>query len=695
MIKNKPINLRAILMTYKEKGLDLTTQVNQWYTIYTSRCKSKGKDDAIRHLKSLYDLSKRYALERPLIPVPWCKTNHKGFPRSLSTFEPRLKGTPEQRQAALTILRQYADFTCSPVISTETITSPSNAEENWKHLSKPWSNFLKNFIKSFKSLPILKEMRPHISSKRGPNGPCLASSHVDALAVTQDDNLFQSICNLAQLLGEDDIKERIQRLSVLCSDCNPKSSHTGRLHFISEGGGKTRVIAICDYWSQSVCKPIHQYLMEWLKLLKTDGTYSHNRVASLMKAYTLEGKHPFCFDLSSATDRFPVFLQENVISAVLGQDVAKEWRKVVTDRAFALTGHSATTVRYSVGQPMGILSSWPAFAITHHAIIQFCALLEDYPNFRDYIVIGDDVAIFSEKVAKRYLDVMKVLEVQISSTKSITPSKDSSSAAGEIAKRLFLNGKEISPIPPDILKSAWKDFRLFPLLLQVYRERGVLGEIPEPREDSNFIEYPNWVDALIKCAHRREYYQVLNLLTFPTPGCALIKGVTSEWEKYNQEVILDCYQQLRIKKLERMVLEQESLFGNRIEDNPMGYLFNYRILGEISTPDIGFVFNSESVLASGGISSRIHLDPAVRKLHPLQVACEEISKMAFEASWKFSMFKEQGVSKLMEIEYIPDCGTPVFLRVSHQRMIYQSSLVLKVLKIIKEVEVQDPVNLIA
>jgi hypothetical protein len=75
-------------------------------------------------------------------------------------------------------------------------------------------------------------------------------------------------------------------------------------------------------------------------------------------------------------------------------------------------------VEYKVGQPMGILSSWSVFALTHHAIIEYCAYLEKLSNFRDYVVLGDDVAIFNSKVAKRYLKLLDNQGVPISLEKS-------------------------------------------------------------------------------------------------------------------------------------------------------------------------------------------------------------------------------------------------------------------------------------
>jgi hypothetical protein len=67
---------------------------------------------------------------------------------------------------------------------------------------------------------------------------------------------------------------------------------------------------------------------------------------------------------------------------------------------------------------MGILSSWSIFSLTHHAFIEYCAYLEGYQSFRDYVVLGDDVAIFNSRVAKRYKILMKRLGVTISPVKS-------------------------------------------------------------------------------------------------------------------------------------------------------------------------------------------------------------------------------------------------------------------------------------
>jgi len=60
-------------------------------------------------------------------------------------------------------------------------------------------------------------------------------------------------------------------------------------------------------------------------------------------------------DLSSATDRFPVRLQERLIEEILGTKIANAWKNLLTNRLFMTP--SGEQLKYSVGQPMGAYSS--------------------------------------------------------------------------------------------------------------------------------------------------------------------------------------------------------------------------------------------------------------------------------------------------------------------------------------------------
>lgn len=91
----------------------------------------------------------------------------------------------------------------------------------------------------------------------------------------------------------------------------PKHS---RLAFLSDKGGKTRVVALGDIFSQSVLKPIHNHLERILKKLsKVDGTFDQDKQRLRIKAVTMMSKRCYSFDMSSCTDRFPAIFQMLII----------------------------------------------------------------------------------------------------------------------------------------------------------------------------------------------------------------------------------------------------------------------------------------------------------------------------------------------------------------------------------------------
>jgi hypothetical protein len=253
-----------------------------------------------------------------------------------------------------------------------------------------------------------------------------------------------------------------------------KDSILGRIHVFSEGGGKTRIIAIFDMWSQTVLAPIHNHIMNVLKSFgKSDGTFDHTACAELYGRKTTTPnaviEHPlkesgtyldsegktnkrfYCFDLTAATDRMPLYLQERVISNIFPQKVVSAW-SILLQRDFSLKGFTSKTVKYKVGQPMGALSSWPAMALTHHMIIQW-SLIES--EDKTYAVIGDDMLLACPHAASRYLEACRLLGMPINLNKSVIPSTGSLPSI-ELAKRVYISGKQVSPIPCDVLVNARK-----------------------------------------------------------------------------------------------------------------------------------------------------------------------------------------------------------------------------------------------
>lgn len=83
----------------------------------------------------------------------------------------------------------------------------------------------------------------------------------------------------------------------------------GKLAIIKDPELKFRIIAMVDYLSQFVLKPVHTGLLSCLKKLSQDRTYTQDPFNN----WSLNGDCFYSLDLSAATDRFPVVLQKKLL----------------------------------------------------------------------------------------------------------------------------------------------------------------------------------------------------------------------------------------------------------------------------------------------------------------------------------------------------------------------------------------------
>jgi hypothetical protein len=119
---------------------------------------------------------------------------------------------------------------------------------------------------------------------------------------------------------------------------------------------------------------------------------------------------------------------------------AAAWKTVMTKQL--TVDHKGKPITYAIGQPMGARSSWAMFTLSHHLVVQYAANLAGCYPTNQYILLGDDIVIYDDRVAKHYHDIITSLGVDISPTKTHV-SKDTY----EFAKRWFKNGVEFSGIP--------------------------------------------------------------------------------------------------------------------------------------------------------------------------------------------------------------------------------------------------------
>jgi len=246
----------------------------------------------------------------------------------------------------------------------------------------------------------------------------------------------------------------------------------GRLHQIPEPAGKVRVVAMGTWWIQVLLYPLHRILYSLLRTIPQDGTY--NQTGPLgpfldeVRERLTRGADTmvFSFDLKAATDRFPIWYQIEVLTRLTNRRFAEAWQDLLVSFPYYLGGIGVRprgrSLRYGAGQPMGIYSSWAMFSLCHHLLVQQAAHRAGYVGWYPwYVLLGDDIVILGEPVARAYEGLCSDLGVTIGLAKSLI----SSNGSFEFAKRFYYKGIDCSPTSVREYSQALKSLPAFAELI--------------------------------------------------------------------------------------------------------------------------------------------------------------------------------------------------------------------------------------
>lgn len=173
----------------------------------------------------------------------------------------------------------------------------------------------------------------------------------------------------------------------------------------------------------------------------------------------------FCFDLSSATDRFPIKIIYGLVKRLIGRFRAKAWYDIMVGYPF---DYKNSKISYSVGNPMGFYSSWASFTLSHHLIMYICCERASVKwSSSEYMLLGDDIIIWNDRLAVEYRNLINVIGVEISDIKTHI-----SSRFFEFAKRYFFNGNEISPLSSKFPSTIGRSISATIDYIRTVRDRG-------------------------------------------------------------------------------------------------------------------------------------------------------------------------------------------------------------------------------
>jgi hypothetical protein len=359
-------------------------------------------------------------------------------------------------------------------------------------------------------------MKYHYTVKNGPNGHALHSSDSDISAVINDPKLFEAIQVVQEKLNDD----YPMRTKIPARE----STIHSKLTQFPEKAGKTRTIAVVDYYSQRALKPLHESLMGLLRSLVSDGTYSHQNVGKYAKQKTKEKSFIYCADLTAFTDRFPSEIQKVLLFELLDDNQLSQalWT-LLAERTFTVAW-SGDKVNYSCGQPMGAYASWALCSLAHHLLVEYAGYMAGFKSTKYlYKLIGDDVIITEPETAQNYIQLITALGVEINQSKTVQSPINSNYSGAEVAKQLYLNGRTLTPLTPGFVLDLGK-----PQMFNTYV--GILND----RYDWFRIETSMLIDKFFKGRNHR-----LVWLLCSNPINGIVKPENSGYNEFSPWISKD------------------------------------------------------------------------------------------------------------------------------------------------------------
>lgn len=357
----------------------------------------------------------------------------------LRTNNPRL----ETRVLSIFLLSIYLVFTGKRKVDFSNITQPSSA----RHDSlKDFERLVPTLLSLLGITEAIDLRKPTLitTNRAGPNGHALLACHLDAAAwvLSQDSKQLESWLTGIWPKAGAELFSRITHLGKLRLSIGPIPSKL-KLGMISvkREPVKNRLFAISDYWTQVAVRPLHDSLMDLLSKIEADCTYDQLKGVDRIRQWSSEGKPLWSYDLTAATDRFPKIAQASMLNHLLRSyqvtNLGNTWSALLTNRAYL---YDNVPLKYSAGQPMGTLSSWAAFTLCHHMMVQWASLKTGRTSrFRDYVLLGDDIVIANKEVAEAYVALISDFGVKVNRSKSIC-----AIGGAEFAKRTFVQGEELT-----------------------------------------------------------------------------------------------------------------------------------------------------------------------------------------------------------------------------------------------------------
>jgi hypothetical protein len=204
----------------------------------------------------------------------------------------------------------------------------------------------------------------------------------------------------------------------------------GTISLIQEPGYKLRFAANPYRVYQQALEPLGSALFDALKRVPNDFTFDQGRGVLLAQHFLGLGLPAVSMDLSNATDNAPLDAQLELLSRL---GVGTRWLQFLRDccRGDWYTrlskGGAPVRVSWTVGSPLGLYPTFAAFALWHHAVVQYAfwklgrsKVLSPYGDWiYPYGIVGDDLFVMDRAVATLVRELLESWGVPVSLVKTL------------------------------------------------------------------------------------------------------------------------------------------------------------------------------------------------------------------------------------------------------------------------------------
>jgi hypothetical protein len=194
------------------------------------------------------------------------------------------------------------------------------------------------------------------------------------------------------------------------------SNCIGEIHCTPNPGLKARFFASPHLWLQHALTPLGNLIYDKVNSLPWDCTFDQLKADHAIQTHLLNESQVHCFDLTSATDRFPFDLQLQALRAIFIDKLTQTHINFYEHMQSLPYEFLDSTLTWARGQALGMYPSFGTFTLTHGLLL---FALNNFTHDDKFFVLGDDVIILDDQLAKSYALFLQECDIAFSPHKTI------------------------------------------------------------------------------------------------------------------------------------------------------------------------------------------------------------------------------------------------------------------------------------